>query len=393
MDELDKLGDDVRERLGGPSPAWLRAEKQRVLRAAQQPRREPRRSIWLSAAAVALLGVGLALSSMNFGEPSERTTTVALSAGAAATRSRLADGSSVALSPGTRALVESALASTRFDLQRGHVEFDVAHQGSRRFVVLAGAVEVTVVGTRFSVLHDASGAVEVHVTQGVVSVRSPERSAPIVLKTGDHFRGRASATAAVTTPALTAAPASTSPATAAAAQPNAAMIAPNPSSVTPSPDWEAAYRERRYAVAAARAREHGADGLLASLSAPKLAQLGDAARLGGDADLALRALDALKRRFPSSAQAANADFLGGKLLAARGQTGPAIARFEQYLKGGERAYTVEAMGRLVELYSASGDSARARATAERYLARAPQGPYRRLCELTLEKHNTATRLQ
>lgn len=387
MDELEKLGDEVREQLGGPSPAWLRAQKQRVLREAQQPRREPRRSIWLAAAAaIAVLGVGLALSSMDFGEPSERTTTVALSAGAATTRSRLADGSSVALSPGARALVESAPASTRFDLQRGHVEFDVAHQGSRRFVVLAGAIEVTVVGTRFSVLHEASGAVEVLVTHGVVSVRSPERSAPIVLKAGDHFRGRASAGGA--TPALTAAPARTAP-----AEPNAAMTAPNPSSVAPSPDWEAAYRERRYAVAAARAREHGADGLLASLSAAKLAQLGDAARLGGDADLALRALDALKRRFPSSAQAANADFLGGKLLAARGQTGPAIARFEQYLKGGERAYTVEAMGRLVELYSASGDSARARATAERYLARAPQGPYRRLCESTLEKRNTATRLQ
>jgi tetratricopeptide (TPR) repeat protein len=206
-----------------------------------------------------------------------------------------------------------------------------------------------------------------------------------LLKAGEHFRVVATDAVAGALPRAPELTADTKPAPTAAPQPSETAVAANPSGGTAKDDWEAAYRERRYAVAAARAREYGVERLLGSLSAPKLAELGDAARLGGDSNLALRALDALKHRFPNSAHAADADFLGGKLLAARGQTQPAIARFEQYLKAGQRAYTIEALGRLVELYSASGDSARARAAAERYLERAPHGPYRRLCESTLAK--------
>lgn len=385
MGELEKLGEEVRAELGVPSASWLRAQKQRVLRTAPPSRGEPRRLVWLAAAAL-VLSAGLALALfVNFGAERARPASVALSAGAETHRVRLDDGSSVALNPGARALVENAPALTRFDLQRGYVEFEVAHQGSRRFVVLAGAVEVTVVGTRFSVLHDASGAVEVQVTHGIVSVRSPDRGAPLLLKAGERFRGGAVA-AASAAPPREAAASLEAVAPTAATEPSVEPPSGTPAASAPaSSDWEAAYRERRYALATARAKELGVERLLGSLSAQKLAELGDAARLGGDADLALRTLDALKRRFPNSSEAADADFLGGKLLATRGQSQRAIERFEQYLKRGERAYTTEAMGRLVELYSSNGDSSRARAMAERYLERSPHGPYRRLCVSTLEK--------
>jgi TolA-binding protein len=135
----------------------------------------------------------------------------------------------------------------------------------------------------------------------------------------------------------------------------------------------------------ALAKEQGFDRLLSTLSVQKLADLANAARLGGDAELALQALNALERRFPKSAQAADAEFLVGRLHASRGESRSAVAWFEKYLKNGEQApYAVEAMGRLVELYFAEGNLDRARIMAKKYLERSPDGPYRRLCTTVLQ---------
>jgi hypothetical protein len=70
----------------------------------------------------------------------------------------------------------------------------------------------------------------------------------------------------------------------------------------------------------------------------------------------------------------------GRVHALRGDHPAAIVAFESYLgKGaGSARYSSEAMGRLMELHSAAGDAERARAMARRYLASAPDGPYRRL---------------
>jgi hypothetical protein len=58
-----------------------------------------------------------------------------------------------------------------------------------------------------------------------------------------------------------------------------------------------------------------------------------------------------------------------------------VDAFERYLATGSGLlYESEAIGRLMELYSARGDRQKARAMAQRYLARAPGGPYRRFAE-------------
>jgi len=119
--------------------------------------------------------------------------------------------------------------------------------------------------------------------------------------------------------------------------------------------------------------------LIGELPPKSLAELADAARLGGDPELAVRALTALQKRFPNSAEAREGTFLLGRVHALRGNATAAIASFENYLaQRGSSTYSTEAIGRLLELYSERGDTERARVMAERYLERAPNGPYQRL---------------
>jgi TolA-binding protein len=146
-----------------------------------------------------------------------------------------------------------------------------------------------------------------------------------------------------------------------------------------APSWRELYQRRDYPGAAAAARSAGLSELVERLGAGELADLADAARLGGDLPAARLALQALERRFPRSVQARTAGFLIGRVLTQTGQRREAIAAFERYLAlDPDGAYSLEAMGRLMELYAASGNMGSARTLAARYLARAPSGPYQRL---------------
>jgi TolA-binding protein len=149
-------------------------------------------------------------------------------------------------------------------------------------------------------------------------------------------------------------------------------------------DWQTPYRQGNYAASLTRARAIGVKKLIDELSPKSLAELADAARLGGDPELAVRALTALQKRFPGSAEAREGKFLLGRVHALRGDKNAAIGAFEDYLaQKGASTYATEAIGRLMELYSGRGDTERARAMAERYLERAPNGPYQRLARSLL----------
>jgi transmembrane sensor len=391
MTRLDELGAELRAELGSAPEPWLRAQNSRAHRALSAPAARPRALAFALAAASALV-VGLLLFSLRASRPEAVVARVtSLAAQGQPSRAEFPDGSAVTLAPGGGAHFASDAAATRFELERGFAEFEIAPQRGKRFVVVAGAVEVSVVGTRFSVRYSPPANVEVQVSHGVVSVRAPGRPAPVLLRAGERFRGsheqwvfEPTATASVTPPA----PVDVRAEAPATAMESGSVPAPAPTSnlLPPAPSWEALYRERRYAASLALAKEQGFDRLLAALSAHKLSDLADAARLGGDAGLALRALGALQRRFPGTREASDAEFLIGRVHAARGEGAAALARFEKYLQYGEQApYAVETMGRLVELYSGRGQVEKARAMAERYLARAPNGAYRRLCQAVLEK--------
>ena len=134
----------------------------------------------------------------------------------------------------------------------------------------------------------------------------------------------------------------------------------------------------------ALARAGRVDKRLGELPPDALADLAEAARLGGDPELAVRALTALLRRFPGAPEAREVKFLLGRVQVLRGDAGAAVAAFESYLGDGRSAlYTNEALGRLMEIYSTRGDTQAAQGIARRYLARAPNGPYRRLADSLL----------
>jgi len=82
---------------------------------------------------------------------------------------RLPDGSRVALAGGSRLLTAIDARSRSMLLDRGQAYFEVAHDRSRPFVVTAGGLHVTAVGTAFDV-RTGGGRVVVAVAAGVVDI-------------------------------------------------------------------------------------------------------------------------------------------------------------------------------------------------------------------------------
>lgn len=98
----------------------------------------------------------------------------------------LADGSTVALNTASRLRVRYADDVRRLDLPAGEALFRVAPAASRPFVVTAGTVTVTAIGTIFAVRHQ-QGGIEVLVTEGIVEVRQ-RGVQPVRLAAGQRGR-------------------------------------------------------------------------------------------------------------------------------------------------------------------------------------------------------------
>lgn len=386
MAELDRLARELREELGSPPESWLAAQRARVREAL---RVSPRRPWWQGAApwavaTVAALAAVLGLAALRrpAGGAERWLTSEELRAPL-----RLDDGSSISLAPGSRGRLYEDGSAVRFDLHHGRASFDVVPARRRTWTVSAGKNEVRVVGTRFSVFYGSGESFEVEVERGVVAVKVPERNASIELGAGDHLhghpgrmevahRGSAKAPAAETPEVAGSAPAAEAP-------PPAPPSAWAPSVATVA-DWQLRYREGKYAESLALVRSTGVAKRLEELGPGLLADLADAARLGGEPELAVRALSALLRRFPNAPEARDGAFLLGRVHALRADRRAAIDAFERYLGGRQGRYASEALGRLMELYSARGDREKAREMARRYLERAPKGPYGRLARSLLE---------
>jgi TolA-binding protein len=156
---------------------------------------------------------------------------------------------------------------------------------------------------------------------------------------------------------------------------------PSAEPAAPRADWQLRYREGKYAESLALVRARGVGKHLTDLSPSALAELADAARLGGDPELAARALTLLVQRFPGSPEARDGRFQLGRVDVLRGDDAAAVDAFESYLRSGSSArYANETRGRLMELYSKRGDKERARGVAQQYLKATPNGPYRRLAQ-------------
>lgn len=256
----------------------------------------------------------------------------------------LLDGSKLSLSAQSELYVRSNQPQgVALSLARGRAEFDVAPQAGRSFRVLAGDVEVRVVGTQFSVeaTPEAAGLrVQVSVVHGVVEVLSSRRPGIVArVAAGQSW---------LQLPGVPAAESASAPEPVAPAPPSKpeAASAPSASTVTP-----------------------------AGPSARELFEKAGASRRAGDAQGAARAYEELLRAHPADGRASLAAFELGRLRMDRlGDAAGAITALERAvaLNVGP-TFREDALARLVSVYAKQGNFAACGRARDRYLASYPAG--------------------
>jgi transmembrane sensor len=158
----------------------------------------------LVSAAVVVLAITSGFIADQFGGTGDRYTTAV--GGFASVP--MTDGSKVTLNTDSEIRVAVTEKERRIDLEHGEAFFEVAHDRTRPFVVLAGDKRVTAVGTKFSVQH-LGGDVRVLVTEGKVRVESSDSRATastfdagaVLLAAGDIARADGSAVVVQKAPA------------------------------------------------------------------------------------------------------------------------------------------------------------------------------------------------
>lgn len=170
-------GASASESAADPAAAGIEAAPVLATTAAPAARGARRRTVagWALAAGLAL-GIGVATFIQ---VQSSRGNEFATAVGSQEAVT-LADGSHVTLNTHTRGRAVVNAHERRFWLEEGEAYFEVAHDPSRPFVVVAGRDRVTVLGTKFSVRHE-DGRTEVTVLEGRVRLdRGPTGSVPSV---------------------------------------------------------------------------------------------------------------------------------------------------------------------------------------------------------------------
>lgn len=253
----------------------------------------------------------------------------------------LKDGSQIELASETRVeVVESEKHSMRLSLRRGRVTCDVAKNEQRSFVVVAGNVQVRVVGTKFTVSTtdmQHGQRVEVNVERGVVEVKGA-RGGPVRLSAGQTFREDPEPPAGLVPPPLP--PPQVTPPTTSAAPP-------------PAPSASAA-------------------------SAKDLLDQANWARRMGQNREAAAAYEALLKRFPSDGRAGLAAFELGRLRmdALKDLAGAAQALERAVALAPGSAFREDALARLTLAYAGLGRTADCAKAKSRYLKSYPDGVHK-----------------
>ncbi len=387
---------------GGPASAvWHRV---RQARAGGVERR-----VWRWGAAVATAALACGLGAWALRRPPALTYFVSgadaqsngegngyvRASGSTPTELHFSDGTRVLLARGARLSVGTpGPHGARLRVEDGEAHFEVEHLPGADWSVEAGPYHVAVTGTVFDLRWTgAEDTAVVTMHAGSVVVTGPQLTTPIRLTSGQRFAARVASgqiridriDRAPTAPAALAptppAPAATPPAPAEVPAP---VRAPAPARTARMPAGPRVHADRwSHQVASGdaagvliEARARGVDTVVAGVDDEALAALADAARYSGARDVSTRALEELRRRFPSSTRAPAAAFLLGRLSDDAGATSAALAWYRTYVAEAPRGpYAAEALGR--EMLAIERLSGRAAATtaAHDYLARFPDGTY------------------
>jgi ferric-dicitrate binding protein FerR (iron transport regulator)/TolA-binding protein len=363
---------------------------------ARRARGRLRSAAWIAAAALALLAVFAIVRGAARPAPLAYVVERAASSGgyvraeAQPAVVRFSEGTVIELVPPGRARVaEVTPRGARVSLESGRAAVRVQPLPDAAWSVEAGPFVIGVTGTEFEVAWSASEErLEVRLFTGSVIVKGPPAPAGVALAPGQRLlayaRGkmliesdepRSTRRQVIDTPSSTPAPPSASDAESAApAQP-----APRPSA--PPPTWGARVARGEFAEVVREAEARGLEATIAGATLADLSALADAGRYAGRSDVARRALEAQRARFPGSSEARAASFFLGLLADDRGASAAAIEHFDRYLaEAPSGAFAAEALGRkMVATRRAAGATA-ARPVAEEYLRRFPQGAYAKVAE-------------
>jgi TolA-binding protein len=259
----------------------------------------------------------------------------------------LLDGSKLQLGPRSELVVrQSQPAAMTLALSRGQADLDVEHVEGRTFTVVAGDVQVRVVGTQFSVKSTPEGAgsrIEVSVLRGAVEVQSARRPGIVArVAAGQSWIQLPQSSSDATAEPLRAPPPASPEAPTKSSAPEGASVG------SPAP-------------VAGGARE--------------LFEKAGERRRSGDAAGAAQAYEELLRIHPSDARASLAAFELGRLRMDRlGDSAGAITALERAvaLNVGP-TFREDALARLVSVYAKLGNFAACARARDRYLASYPSG--------------------
>ncbi len=321
---------------------------------------------------------------------------------------RFSDGSQILFQPGSQARV-ARLTETgaELELDSGRLLAHVQHTGQARWAVVAGPYRVRVTGTRFSAEWLASERrLAVQMFEGSVVVEGPALGAGLHLEAGDWLHVRAGQSPVVTRahrpqPVVVPVAPLPAPPTSLAPETSEPGVAPAPSAADraggeprPAPlvhaasastlSWAQLAEAGRYGEALAAANRDGFARLCRGLTADGLLLLGDAARYAGSPGRARQAFQSLVQRFPGDERSPDALFALGRLESEAKAPAAAARWFERYLAlAGSPPLAEEARGRLLEIYTRTGDEGAALRVARAYLSRYPDGVHATLARKVL----------
>jgi transmembrane sensor len=310
------------------------------------------------------------------------------------------DGSGIAMHPSARLTVVGLKArGSDIRLLDGTVDVDVRHRAGATWTFEAGPYAVHVTGTSFVLgWNAAQQRLELRMRSGLISLAGPTGVAPRAVKGGESvFLDAGGNSWLASTPedrrpagsaasAELAAPAPRLSPLGDAAAPRARLgssgehdqrVARLPRA-HPHADWTALLARGEFDAIVEQATASGTDEILGVDTAASLAALADAARYTHRADLARRALLAVRARFPATDRARDAAFFLARLSETTGRdTHEALSWYARYLgaaPGG--SYEEEALGReMILLRRSDQGNPHARDVARRYVSAYPHGIY------------------
>jgi len=285
------------------------------------------------------------------------------------------DGSRAVLSAGTHlSPTVNRAGYIELALESGDASFEVEPGGPRRWHIVAGEVEVEVVGTAFTVV-SAPSTVEVSVVHGIVRVSGGTLSEPRLLTAGESL------SVARTEAPITALAPSEVDVVADAADPT-----PEPDSVATTRAAPTRRRDTSSWTALAESGEHerawealGPSGVRAEArgaSPRELLLLADVARLSGHPQEAVEPLELLlSSSHAGSREAPLAAITLGRLeLHELGHPREAAHAFERAIASGvPAAFDEEVRADLAIAFGRSGETERAARAADAYFERYPNG--------------------